>query len=154
MQNKLNKKYKKALKIAQQEKYNQKQVYDLLLEAISENSGDAMYALATWYLFGEYVVKNYKTGNQLLERATQLHIPQACFDLAISYEKGIGIEKNFAKAFSLYVKGALYGDNGSFEDVGRCYNYGIGVQENKDLAQIWYEKAESLGVELRYDDEE
>ena len=82
----------------------------------------------------------------LLKRAADKNVADACYDLAVSYEKPEGVAANLEKAFELYVKAALHGDNQSFHEVGRCYYYGIGVPSNKTLADIWLEKAEELGI--------
>lgn len=147
MRDKVNKKYTKALKLAQSKQYDANKVIRLLNEAIDEGSGEAMYALATWYLFGKHVDKDLAKGNQLLSEAVEKCIPEACFYLAISYERGWGVEKNLYQAFFLYVKGALYGEAECFEEVGRCYYFGIGVRQDRKLAEIWYEKGERLGVD-------
>ena len=63
-----------------------------------------MYALATWYLFGVYVKKDYTKGNELLKKACDRCIPEACFDLANSYESGFGIEKILKSRFNFMLK--------------------------------------------------
>ncbi len=66
------------------------------------------------------------------------------YDLAVCYEKGVGVKKNTKKAMEHYLKAALYGDKQSFYEVGRGYYYGIGFKTDKTLAKIWLDKAKEL----------
>ena len=68
------------------------------------------------------------------------------YGLAISYEKGLGVKKGKKRAFDLYLKAALRNHHQSVEEVARCYWFGIGVNSNKRVARIWYERAKELGV--------
>ena len=131
--------YKKALKLAQKKHPNDKKVFELLERSLAKNNPLAMYAMGTWYLHGYYVKKDIKKDFNLISAAAQKNVPDDCFDLAIFYEKGNKVKKNKRKAFSLYMRGALYGDKLSFYEVGRCFNYGIGVAKNTEIAKIWYE---------------
>ena len=147
----MNKHYEKALRLAKKKNPDNKRVFDLLNKAIKEDCGEASYALATWYLFGEYVEKDLSKAVMLLQKAAKHNIANACFDLALSYETGQGIDQDFTKAFQFYLRGALYGDCDCFAQVGRCYQQGIGIHKSHSIAEIWFEKAEFLGVELEYD---
>jgi len=140
-------KYEKALELMSESDPNIKRVIHLLEESVEEGNSEASYALATWYLHGTNLSKNINKGAALLNNAADTNHPDACFDLAICYEKGAGVSQSFEKAFELYLRAALYGDKQSFCEVGRCYYYGIGIGVDKIIADIWYEKAESLGVE-------
>ncbi|WP_414683523.1 tetratricopeptide repeat protein [Mucilaginibacter sp.] len=55
--------------------------------------------------------------------AEQFHA-EACFDLAVSYEIGVGVKKNLPLAFKYYQKAALLGDKQSIYETGRCYVQG------------------------------
>ena len=140
-------KYEIALQSAKKSKTRTRKVYDLLVLADKEGDGRATYALATWYLFGtKFTPKDLVYGTELLKRAEREGVADAVHDLAVSYEKGVVVGKSAAKAFVLYVKAALLGDKQSFYEVGRMYYHGIGVRQNRELAEIWLDKAESLGI--------
>ncbi|GEP52853.1 hypothetical protein RSO01_00190 [Reyranella soli] len=66
-------------------------------------------------------------GTELLRQAAAENVPSALYDLAVSYEKGIGTKKNTRKAYELYLRAAIWGDKQSYHEVGRCLFYGIGV---------------------------
>jgi TPR repeat protein len=139
--------YLRALKKAELKEPDYLAVYKDLVTAL-EKEGDprAAYAIATWYLSGLHVKKDCKKAVELLTIAANFDIPDACFDLAICFEKGNGVIKNLEKSFYYYMKGALAGDPQSHYETGRCYYHGIGVKKNKDLGEILLKKAERLGI--------
>jgi TPR repeat protein len=138
--------YEEALAETSRDKPDIELVLDLLEKSLALGNPRAAYALGTWYLHGEHVDKDTSKAMVLLKRAADKNIPEACYDLAVSYEKPVGVAANLKKAFELYVRAALHGDNQSFHEVGRCYYYGIGTPRDENLADIWLEKAEELGV--------
>jgi uncharacterized protein len=145
--------YEAALRIAQKRDGKglpqSQRVYDLLLEAERKGDARAIYALATWYLHGsEFTGVNIGRGTALLKRAAAGNVPSANYDLAVSYEKGIGLRKSTSKAFEHYMKAALLGDADSHIEVGRMYYWGIGTGRNRKLADMWFDKGE-LGAKLR-----
>lgn len=75
-----------------------------------------------------------------------VNIPDALFDLAVSYEKGIEVNKNEKTAFQLYLKAVLLGEHQSIYEVGRCYFHGIGIEEDQELAEIYYDMAEHFDI--------
>jgi TPR repeat protein len=148
MREKSTKKYEHALRLARQQTKPSRQVYDLLLAAHSNGDGQATYALATWHLFGSPFTKiDYRVANGMLRLAADKGIADAAHDLAVSYEKGLGIGKSLPRAFEYYVRAALLGDTQSYFEVGRMYFHGIGTPRNRRLAEIWIGKAEALGAE-------
>jgi len=122
-----------------------------LLEKAHKN-GDrrATYALATWYLYGHggCLVDLDKAIN-MLKVAAEANIPCAHFDLAVSYETGNGVKRNARAAYRHFLAAALNGDNDSYAEVGRCLYYGIGVACDRKAANIWFERARSLGGVVR-----
>lgn len=140
-------KYEAALKLARLKKRATRRVYDLLLEADRSGDARATYALATWFLFGNrFCKKDYRQAVAMLQRVAVANISAAAYDLAISYEKGIGVRKSLKRAFENYVRAALLGDAQSYFEVGRMYFHGLGTARNRILAEIWYSKAAELGV--------
>ncbi len=136
--------YEKALDLY--ETGSEDKVFELLLSSHSDGDFRATYALATWYLHGRFVRVDLKKAIKFLKLAAENHIADAQHDLAVSYEKGVGIEKNECKAFEFYLKAALNGDIQSIYEVGRCFYYGIGTEENRALAEIFLENADFKGV--------
>jgi uncharacterized protein len=68
------------------------------------------------------------------------------FDLAVCFEKGAGVEKDLSEAFNYYITAAVRGDNQSYYGVGRMLYYGLGTTENRELADIWLERAARRGI--------
>ena len=122
--------------------------FKLLSKAVEIGSPDATYAMATWYLFGQepYVKKNLATATRLLRLASDGGVASASYDLAVSYEKGMGVRKNLRLAFECYLRAALRNDSQSVCEVGRCLHWGIGTEQNRRAARIWFDRAEELGT--------
>jgi TPR repeat protein len=129
--------YLKALSFAKEKSPDLERVSELLFKAKEQGSGEAAYALATWYLQGNYFKKNLKKGTQLLKLAAKAGVPLACFDLGVSFETGIVVSKNNEKAFHLYMEAALRGDGTARKEVARCLWHGIGTPKNRVLAHLW-----------------
>lgn len=138
--------YNSALKEANGKNYNVKSVLLKLNKAIDLGNPKASYALGSWYLHGKNVSKDYSKAIDLLKLSAAKNNSDACYDLAVCFEKGAGVKKDKVQAFKYYLKAALYGDVQSNYEVGRCYYYGIGIAKDKHLADIWLEKAETLGI--------
>ena len=151
---KKNKPYEKATKEIYKKKPDIELVKKLLFKADEEGDDRASYAIATWYLHGKYLEKDFKKGAFYLEKSAEKNNPEALFDLAICFETGKGKRKNFKKAFQCYLNAALHGDTQSVEEVARCFYYGIGIEKNIDVAEIWYQRAEELGIEPEYEENE
>ena len=139
--------YDLALELMLQSKPDIKRVTLLLNKGVEEGNSDSAYALGTWYLLGKNLEKDMCKAIDLLTLADDLNHPDACFDLAICYEKSEGISQDLERAFHLYLRAALYGDEQSFSEVGRCYYHGIGTKPDEVLADIWLEKTEALGID-------
>lgn len=142
--------YEKALKLMGKGGGHTKSAKDFLEKAAEEGDGRAIYALGTWWFHGAYgLTKDIKKGLSMWREAAQKGIPEACFDLAVAIEKNEdstnGVE-TLADAFIWYLSAAIRGDAQAIFEVGRCYCYGIGIVEDKRLANVWFERAEELGV--------
>ncbi len=140
--------YQNALQEAKKKKPDCDKVLRSLNICEAEKHPAGTYALATWYLHGTHVKKNLKEGLRLLRKAADLNVPEALYDLGVSYEKGKGwgIAKNEKLAARSYLRAALLGDAQSVYEVGRCYYYGIGVEQDKYIGKIWLDHARNLGI--------
>ena len=141
-------KYSDALSEAQGQAPDWGRVQSLLQEAMEEGDMEAAYALGTWYFHGHHLPQDIEKGVRLIEQAANKKVPAALNHLAMCYEKGEGKTYNARLAAENYLMAALYGDEQSFVETGRCLFYGIGFLEDRSLAKIWYEKAESLGRDV------
>jgi TPR repeat protein len=145
--------YERATRLAQARKEKglpqTKKVYELLLEAERRGDARAVYALATWHLHGsEFTKINIRRATSMLRKAADGNVADANYDLAVSYEKGVGLKKSPQRAFEHYTKAALLGDAQSYVEVWRMLYWGIGTARNRRLARIWRDRAEALGAKL------
>lgn len=67
--------------------------------------------------------------------------PSLLFSLGWYYAKGIGVEKNEAKAFSIYKNAAEMGYAKAMSEVGWWYESGRYTEQDIEKAIHWYEKA-------------
>ena len=122
-----------------------------LLES-AHHQGDrrATYALATWRLYGHAnYAKELRKAVQLLKLAASSDVAAAHFDLAVCYETGDGIKRNDAKAYLHYLAAALNGDVDSLGEVGRCLFHGVGTTRDRKAAEVWFRRADAMGVDIR-----
>ncbi|WP_156909309.1 tetratricopeptide repeat protein [Ottowia thiooxydans] len=142
--------YDLALEAATRSHPDMKLAQSLLEKAHQGGDPRASYALATWYLHGDkaYPV-DLKQAIKLLKTAAGADIDDAHFDLAYCYEVGLGIRKNLRTAYRHYLAAALNGDEEAHAEVGRCLYYGIGVNRDRKIADIWLRRADALGVTER-----
>lgn len=144
--------YELALKMAKRAHPDLPRTGQLLEEAHIQGDRRATYALATWYLFGHGTYpRNLRKAVGLLKLAAETDIAAAHFDLAVCYETGEGVRESAPTAFRHYLAAALNGDNDSLPQVGRCLFYGIGVKRDRMTAEIWFRRAEALGVRIAPD---
>ena len=124
-----------ALKSADSESLDKAVV--LLREAAGKGSGEAEYALGTWYGFGKHLPQNDAKAIRHFKRAARKKYGPAMFNLAFSYETGRGLPKDLTRAFSFYVQAAREGDAEAADSVCRCLYYGIGIARSKPLAELF-----------------
>jgi len=124
-------------------------VYRRLVEKAAKAGDDrAAYAMATWYLHGHEQVgvrKNFRSARRWLERGAR-SMALAMLDLASANERGVlGLPEDAGAAYALYVRAAEFGSVCARHEVGRCLFYGIGVAQNRRVAERWFDKAAALG---------
>lgn len=136
-----------ARRLALQDRPDFGNAFDLLTRAFELGSPEAAYALGTWYLHGRHVRKNLKRAMHFLEIAADGDVAAAHFDLAVSYEKGIGTRKDVRRAARHYLSAALLGDVQSIYEVGRCFYFGIGVARDQEIGQAFLDAARLKGFE-------
>ena len=114
------------------------------------DAGDpvAIYFLGSQYRFGQHgLEKDVTMAVELSERAAELEVKEAHFNLGNLYAKGTDVEKNTAKAFRHYEAAAMCGHVVARFNLGRL-EYDVG---NYDLAlQNWMISA-TLGYENSLD---
>lgn len=61
----------------------------------------------------------------------------AQFNLAICYETGEGVPRNYMKAVFYYKEAAKEKDSRAMYNLAHCYYAGKGVERNLHLAALW-----------------
>jgi hypothetical protein len=142
--------YAVALSIADEPEPNLTKVHSLLRSAHSKGDKRAKYAIATWLLHGvEGIVhQDVRTGIQMLRELQYDNIPEALFDLAVSYDLGKGVKKNEKKAFSLYMRSALLGSSDASFQISEFYREGRLVSRDVPLARAWKVRSERNEQEI------
>jgi len=84
------------------------------------------------YLRGDYA----KTAKEL-EGLANLGDPRAQYDLAVLYDKGLGVRQSNAEALRWYTRAAEQGDARAQYNLGLMYMNGQGVEPNLVLAYYW-----------------
>lgn len=135
--------YRKALALAKRGRARYaSRALPLLREAAAGGHGLALHALATWYIHGVGVRRNYRKAVVLERAAARRGVSAALFNLGFAYESGQGVEKNLRRAFHFYRRAADLGDRDAAQEVGRCLYYGIGVRRDVDHARKWLHKGD------------
>jgi uncharacterized protein len=142
--------YDLALFIASRKRPDLTRAGTLLESGHDKGDRRATYALATWYLYGHANYgKDLRKAIQFLKLASSADIAAAHFDLAVCYETGEAVKKNEAKAYLHYLAAALNGDLDSLGEVGRCLFHGVGTGRDRKAAEVWFRRADAMGVVIR-----
>ena len=105
-------------------------------EGIEDNIGKALYSLYSFY----YKEKNYIAALQSLEHASMINYDKAIEALGTVYFQGLlGVKKDEAKAVE-YLKRVKSNGAGKYL-LGVCYEKGIAVEKDFDLAYDCYLKS-------------
>ncbi|MCQ2380169.1 MAG: AAA family ATPase [Victivallaceae bacterium] len=120
----------------------------LLVAAMAGVAG-AQSNLGVLYLEGGYGLDmDWKMAVRWLKKAVEQHDEEACYNLAICYEYGHGVKKNYKKCFELYGIAARAGHEYAMAFLGRCYAIGIGAEKSLVDAAFWYAKSAASGCPL------
>ena len=103
--------------------------------------GQELYQLAMKYIYGDGVPEDNELAFKLLSQAHKMGHIEATYNLGICYHYGYGTSVDLAKAFELYLKSANAGYGKGMELVGRFYNRGIYVAQNRGQAELWLAEA-------------
>ena len=100
-----------------------------------------LYELAMRHIYGDGVPEDNDLARELLIRAHDMGHVEATYNLGICYHYGFGTGVDLARAFELYLESANAGYGKGMELVGRFYNRGIYVEQNRKQAEYWLKKA-------------
>lgn len=106
-----------------------------LEDAAKEGNADAQYALGEIF----WKEKDYKKSAFWYQKAVDLGHAYAANNLAILYNKGLGVKKNEQKVLALYLFAAEKGDHLAMYNLGDHYTKL--AEPNYVLASQWFEKS-------------
>lgn len=82
-----------------------------------------------------------KNGNHFLDNTLQQQsIANACYNLAVDFRDGIGVDKSEPKAIQLFKQSCL------LKQGWGCYNYALSLSES-ELSTLYFEKSCELGYQ-------
>jgi len=128
---------------------------------------DAMHTIGIRYWLGEgaeqecaplecktaFAAKdqNYTEAMHWLKLAADKGNDEAMNDIAIMYEKGLGVTRNYDKAMYWRRLAVEKGNNAAMSGIGSMYVGGLGVKQDYAEAMRWYRKAADAGNDIVFD---
>ena len=121
------------------------------IKSAENGNPKAMFWLAEGYTFyalfnqkndKKDVLDNYQKAFKWYSKASALKHTDSMVELANLYTlKESGVEQNINKAFQLRQEAATLGNKQAMQDLALMYKKGVGVKQNKRLAQSWLNKS-------------
>lgn len=128
-----------------------------LNKAVSGGHAKAHTCLASLYIHGDGVDRDFQKGIELLFIAADMGCSRGQYNLAKLLHYGfpesrdVLFQKDLHLAFSMYLKSALQGDKDSQFALGKMYAAGEGCKADIDMAEAWFMKcAENHDVDMQY----
>ena len=100
-----------------------------------------LYELAMKHIYGDGVPEDNDLAVKLLTKAHDLGHVEATYNLGICYHYGHGINVDLARAYELYLESANAGYGKGMVLIGRFYNRGLYVAQDRRQAEYWLRKA-------------
>lgn len=97
------------------------------------------------HIYGDGVPEDNELATRLLTQAHKMGHVEATYNLGICYHYGYGTSVDLEKAYALYLQTANAGLGKGMELVGRFYNRGIYVAQDRQKAEYWLRKAIESG---------
>lgn len=125
------------------------QVYDDSSQ-LSKNptSSGEQFNLASRYLNGRGVAKDYGQAVHWFERSAGQGNVYALANLGVIYRDGIGVPASLKTAFEWFMRAAEAGHDKSQFDVGMMYLRGEGTEKNEIKAVEWVKKAAAQELDV------
>lgn len=100
-----------------------------------------LYELAMKHIYGDGVPEDNDLAVKLLTKAYNMGHVEATYNLGICYHYGHGTNADLARAYELYLESANAGYGKGMVLIGRFYNRGIYVAQDRRQAEYWLQKA-------------
>ena len=85
--------------------------------------------------------EHYKKAFTWFSKGLDQNHSESMVGLANLYSRGDGINKDSQKALEIRKKAASLGNKEAMRDIAFMYEHGLGVEENKETAKLWQDKA-------------
>ncbi len=118
--------------------------YKSTVEA-NETDVEEILNLATAYMLGDGVSKDYKKAAELYQQAADVGNTDAKFLLGLLYERGVGVTQDYKRAAELYQQAANAGNADAMDGLGWLYEAGEGVEQDYKKAAELYQQAANAG---------
>jgi TPR repeat protein len=142
------------------------------IKAAEQNNISALYNMGCCYINGKGVEKNVAEAAKWFRSAAEYGHRDAQLNMANCYEKGLGVEQNYQEAIYWYQQCIRQGytdmqkkvdacysellkyyrknaeqnnDAAAQYNLGNCYFYGEGIEQNYSEAVSWYTKSAEQG---------
>ena len=109
---------------------NDKKAFEYISKA-SQTYFPALYELATFYSLGIGVPANRDLEFKCIEAAAEKNVTDAQVDLGFCYVYGRRIEKDYDKAYYLFLSASINGNCKGTTALAKCYKYGWGVKKDE-----------------------
>jgi TPR repeat protein len=121
---------------------NYEKAVEYYQQAAAKGSAPAQYNLGVHYSRGYGVEQNYEAAAKWYRLAVDQGNLNAIFNLGNLYQRGeVGVAKDEKEAVKLFGAGAMADHAGCANNLGHCYELGLGVEKNLEKAFIWYSMA-------------
>lgn len=115
--------------------------FDELVDCyMTQNNEKIQHNLAVLY----FTVKKYEEALKWFLVAKN-YAPSQTF-IGFSYHKGLGVEKDFSKAYQWYLLAATQGYSLAENNLGSLYSNGFGVEKDRSKAHHWLLLAANRGL--------
>lgn len=88
--------------------------------------------------------RSYETAAKYYQLAADQGNDIAQAELAVLYEKGLGVEQSYKKAVELFKLSADQGNPFSMFELGVCYEVGLGVEKDMEQARYWISMSDKI----------
>jgi uncharacterized caspase-like protein len=115
-------------------------------QAVKENANDPRLR----YLLGHayYKAQNYPQAARSYQIAAGAGLADANEELGVLFVMGLGVNKDYRRAFDLFNKAAIGGSATGMSNLGAMYANGFFIEQNQVRALAWYEKSIEAGNAL------
>lgn len=88
---------------------------------------------------------NYKLALQEFQEAANQGNIEATYNLALMYDRGLGVSENKQKAATFYQTAAKQGYTSAMLNLGTLYVNGVGISQDTERGIYWYQEAYKHG---------